>query len=310
MNKDLISVIITTYKRPGFIKSAIENCIHQSYDNVELIIVDDNGVDTSCQLDTEEAIKEYNVLSNVSYYPLDKNRGACYARNFGVEKSNGDYIAFFDDDDEWTNTKLELQYNALSKTDDKTGMVLAGQRLINGKTNQVYSSSTYTEFDKRASDLLLNFGCSFATPNPLIRKSAFKAIGGFKEELKSSQDLEFGIRMSLQFKIISIEDFCLTSIVHSGTRISTNHAGKIQGFKYILSNYHSEISSEGRTYYWQRILMHSFFGALKSSAKESAKALKELNSFSLKYYCFYLGVFIPPLRLVLKIYLGLSKSLY
>ena len=107
MSGPLISVIIPSYNRAHLINEACNSVLSQTYSNIELIIVDDCSTDKTKEL--VSSIKD----SRVHYYCLEKNSGACIARNLGIEKATGDYIAFNDSDDRWHSDKLEKQISFL-----------------------------------------------------------------------------------------------------------------------------------------------------------------------------------------------------
>ena len=92
-----LSIIIPTYGRVSKIKNAIESALVN--DAFEVIIIDDNGKGSEHQLSTERILNDYISSGKIRYYPLEKNSGAGIARNYGVDKANGKYITFLDDDD-------------------------------------------------------------------------------------------------------------------------------------------------------------------------------------------------------------------
>lgn len=107
----MISVIIPTYNRANTIGRSIRSVLSQTYQDIELIVVDDCSTDN-----TYEVIRSIGD-NRLSYVKLDKNSGACVARNKGIELAKGEYIAFQDSDDEWYPEKLEKQLAALIKND-------------------------------------------------------------------------------------------------------------------------------------------------------------------------------------------------
>lgn len=113
MEKELVSVVITTYKRRvSQIKAAIDSVLNQSHENLELIIVDDSPN----EYEYRDEVKNYceNISdSRVKYIQHEKNMGACAARNTGFSNSNGKYIAFLDDDDEWVKDKSKSSWMCL-----------------------------------------------------------------------------------------------------------------------------------------------------------------------------------------------------
>lgn len=104
----LISVIIPTYNRASTIKKSINSVLQQTYTNLEVIIVDDGSTDK-----TEEIINE--IKDPRVRLIIQKNQGACSARNTGIDAASGDYIAFQDSDDEWMPNKLDAQMQIFSK---------------------------------------------------------------------------------------------------------------------------------------------------------------------------------------------------
>lgn len=114
---ELISVVITTYGRISELKRAIESIINQTYQNLEIIIVDDN-VDLEISRQLSLIIKEFKD-NRLIYIKNEKNLGGALSRNVGIEKANGKYIAFLDDDDEYLPQKVEKQYNLFKETTDK-----------------------------------------------------------------------------------------------------------------------------------------------------------------------------------------------
>ncbi len=100
--KPFFSVIIPTYNRSSVIYRAVKSVLNQTFNDYELIVVDDGSTDdTSLLLEGFSRIKYFKTL----------NKGVSAARNFGVEKSTGQYIAFLDSDDEWLPEKLLIQFD-------------------------------------------------------------------------------------------------------------------------------------------------------------------------------------------------------
>lgn len=95
MNK-LVSVIIPTYGRALYIDTAIRSVMKQTYKDIEIIVVDDNGLGTEIQKETKKIIEKY---VNIVYIPLVTNCGGAMARNIGIRKARGKWITFLDDDD-------------------------------------------------------------------------------------------------------------------------------------------------------------------------------------------------------------------
>lgn len=159
MVKILISVIIPTFNRCGSIRKAIHSVLKQTYQDMECLVIDDGSTD-----DTETIVKTVKD-SRVRYIRYEKNRGACHARNVGIEQALGEYIAFQDSDDDWSDAKLEKQLQFLkdrgadlvfcqleSRYNDKT-TYYPSNKLKEGKVSHeqamcAFMSSTQTFFGK------------------------------------------------------------------------------------------------------------------------------------------------------------------
>lgn len=92
----LVSVIIPTYGRALYIETAIQSVIEQTYKDIEIIVVDDNGLGTEIQKATQKIVEKFD---NIIYIPLATNSGGAVARNVGISKAGGKWVTFLDDDD-------------------------------------------------------------------------------------------------------------------------------------------------------------------------------------------------------------------
>ena len=107
----LVSIIIPYYQCKDYISKSINSVINQTYKNWELIIIDDENSKSSESLLNKIKTKH----DNIKIFPTKANVGVGLARNLGIKKSKGAYIAFLDSDDYWQRTKIEKQINFLKK---------------------------------------------------------------------------------------------------------------------------------------------------------------------------------------------------
>ena len=101
----LVSVIVSTHNRADLLCETLDSILSQTYENFELIVVDDGSTDN-----TEEVVKRHSA-GRINYLKIDNWGGPARPRNIGIEKAKGKYIAFCDDDDIWLPKKLEKQIN-------------------------------------------------------------------------------------------------------------------------------------------------------------------------------------------------------
>ena len=106
-----VSVVIPTYKRPKELKRAVSSVLSQDYDDLEVIIIDDNPPESETKAATEAAVA--SMRGPIIHLKNEQSLGGGGARNRGIENARGEYIAFLDDDDEWLPGKLKPQVELL-----------------------------------------------------------------------------------------------------------------------------------------------------------------------------------------------------
>lgn len=238
--KKLVSLIIPTYSRAAYIKRAIDSVLSQTYDNIEIIVVDDNGINTENQKATEQLLSQYIEDGKILYLKHDVNKNGSAARNTGIRASHGDYLTFLDDDDELLPTKIETQVRALEQKTCYDGSYCGFQIIREGKILKRVKPTTSGNFQYE----LLTCRWSIGTgSNPLFRKSVFDDVGFFDESFIRHQDVEFLVRFFRNHKMIAIEEELIKRYIDS--RINTlNHKTLLtvkekflQTFKFDIENY-------------------------------------------------------------------------
>lgn len=183
-DKPLVSAVITTYERPTLVKRAVESVLGQTYEPLEIVVVED-GSDSAV-----DRWIEGEVEREVDYVCHADNRGLAAARNTGLDRANGDYVAYLDDDDEWKPTRIEAQVETLRNLArserESLGVLYCGAEVrgVDGGT-QAYISPT-NHGDLRTE--IMEKGASTISSSMLFPKSALEAVGGFDESLPSSID--------------------------------------------------------------------------------------------------------------------------
>ena len=113
MKEYLVSIITPSYNSSKFISTTIESVLEQTYQNWEMIIVDDLSPDNSIAI-----VKKYLPKDNrIKFLKLEKNSGPAIARNYAIKEAKGRYIAFLDSDDLWHKDKLSKQITFMQKND-------------------------------------------------------------------------------------------------------------------------------------------------------------------------------------------------
>ncbi len=201
MGRKLVSAIITTHGRLDLLKKAIESVKKQTYSNIEIIVVDDCSEDGTREWAQRE--REFTYI----YIPKNESKGGNYARNQGIINSQGEYIAFLDDDDTWDNTKIEKQVK-LIESNVKLGFVYCGYNICyeDGKMVEIIPDPQYRgDVSKKVLTYII---CT--TSSLLVRRDVLEKVGLFDEELKFWQETELIIRMAQ----VSETDFVSESLMN------------------------------------------------------------------------------------------------
>ncbi len=191
--KELVSVIIPCYNAEYFISETITSVLTQSYTNIELIIINDGSTDNS-----EKEILAFDD-NRVHYFKI-KNQGVSKARNIGVSYAKGEFLAFLDADDLFDLNNLEQKTDYLN-TYKEIGLVHSLEQIFDHITKK---NIKITEGKKGnvLNDLLeMNSTVIHSPASILMRHSLFADIGGFDENLSTSADWEFWVRVAKNTKI-------------------------------------------------------------------------------------------------------------
>ena len=236
----LVSVIIPTYSRPENIVRAINSVLDQTYRNIEIIVIDDNGIGTPYQIETENKLSNYITQRKIFYYKHDVNKNGSAARNTGIKFSKGELITFLDDDDEYKPLKIEKQVDALVNNQEYAAVYCGFQIIKKGKVLKSVQPSKQgnLQFD------LLTCKWGFGTgSNPMFKRSVFDKIGLFDDSFIRHQDLEFMVRFFREDFIYVVPDLLINRYLDS--RINVVDYTKLLDIK---EKYLSTFSKDIRKY--------------------------------------------------------------
>lgn len=199
----MISIIICTYNRADLLPKAVSSVLSQSYQDFELIIIDDASTDN-----TKDVIPDD---SRIKYYRNEVNLGISKSRNRGVSLATGEYIAMLDSDDYWLdNNKLQKQLDIINQ-DNKIGLVGTGIILVDEQGNKIKEDIFATSDDLIRERILLKN--QFAQSSVLFRKEAFS---GYDESLAVCEDLDLWLKIGKQFKLANLKEPLTAYLMHSG----------------------------------------------------------------------------------------------
>lgn len=208
----LVSVIIPTYRRPDTLGRAIESVLNQTYEDLEIIVVDDNGNGTKGREETEQFMERYISDPKIKYVKHEINKNGSAARNSGVRASFGEYIMFLDDDDEFLPCKVKAQVECMESRDESWGACYTKNIQLRGK-KIVKRSVENREGCPLVDALGRNFFIA-AGSNLMVRKVVFEKIGGFDESFLRNQDQEFLVKILQLYKIAFVDEVGLIIHLH------------------------------------------------------------------------------------------------
>jgi len=188
-NNMKVSVIITTYQQPDFLSEAIESILTQTFNDLELIVVNDDPLGQ----ETEKIVLSYND-PRIIYIKNEKNFKGAKSLNIGLRAAKGEYIAILDDDDAWiSKDKLEKQVNFLEKNPEYI-IVGTSSIHIDRKTNKEITRYT-GGFNLKNIEKFILTKVPFAHSSILCRRNAMISVGGYSEDLPRAKDIDLYIKL-------------------------------------------------------------------------------------------------------------------
>lgn len=242
LKKPKVSVIIPTHNRSELLLNSVLSVLKQTFDNYEIIIIDDHSVD-----DTK------NVVNNIGdkrirYFKNDGKNGPSVARNLGIKNAAGKYIAFLDDDDEWIPQKLEKQIHQFDSCGKNICGIYSNRLMVNKQTGKTFSDNI------GESKLKGNLLTQLLKTNPIhtstlvVRKSCLDKIGLFDEKMRYMEDRDAWTKLSMYWDFEYIPEALTKAYYHGNSHLSYNLEGQTQGRQIFLSRYHYLLKKNKKNY--------------------------------------------------------------
>lgn len=296
-HKELISVVIPTYKRSDRILKAINSVLDQTYSPIEIIIIDDNGCNEFTKT-TELKLAPYIESKQIKYIKHTTNQGGCLARNTGALSAIGKYISFLDDDDFYEPTKIEKQYNYLKVNTHLTACLCAMYR-VDEKNTSIKSNENFPR-GNTLKEAILNG--NFFTSMLMIESNAFKNLNGFSN-IPRFQDKYFIYKfLKNEYKLGILNEQLLTLVEHSSERISLTGSGKVISAIEILHLFENENQHLFTKKEWKYI-KHRYFYMKAYNLLHKKTINNRINAFKniVKTIPYYAGE-IKNLKLLFRIF--------
>jgi len=274
-----VSVIIPTYNRASYLYSAIKSVLNQTFEDFEIIVVDDASTDN-----TKQTIDKFDDR-RIYYIRHKENKGGSAARNTGIKRSKGKFIAFLDDDDMWMPSKLEKQLDLINKSLE-IGVVYSGVWIINGSGKIRGSKPPFLRGNIFPDMLKKNYVGSCSTV--LIRKECLSGIGLFDEDLSAGQDFDLWIRLAKHYQFDYVNEPLVLYRVHK-KRVSTDPYKSLRAKKLLYKKYSKELMTSFNHRkvlgFWHYVLgtYYCKCGDIGQGKKEFVKAITS-DPFSILCY--------------------------
>lgn len=210
-----VSVVIPTLHRPNFLDGAIETVLNQTYDPIEVIVVNDDSTDE----ETKSVLSEYSSDDKIIIRHNETRKGLSGSRNQAAEIAEGDYLCILDDDDRWEPEKVQKQVDIFEEESDEVGVVYTegDQRNAEGEITNTFNVS-----EDRIGDIwpqILYDWDMDPHSGHMIRASAFENVGGYDESLTHGEDWDLSIRLAKKYNFAAVRE-CLTHKIDHETNIS------------------------------------------------------------------------------------------
>jgi glycosyltransferase involved in cell wall biosynthesis len=228
----LISVVIPAYKRGHIIERAIRSILKQTYQDFEILVVDDGSKDNTASIIASLSKEE----PRIRYFCHDTNRGAQAARNTGAKAAQGEWIAFLDSDDYFTPNSLEARILVAQSKGVKV-VHSECEVLRKGESLSTYGVPPLSGYIYR--ELLTDPGPLYS--GLFIAKEALEKVGYLDEQIISYQDWDTAIRLAKYFPFAFLVEPTFIYDRRGDDTISKNIESEVKGYKQVFSKHFFEI---------------------------------------------------------------------
>jgi glycosyltransferase involved in cell wall biosynthesis len=227
--KILVTAVITTYNRPQLVRRAIRSVVAQTYEPLEIIVVED-GSESGV-----EAWLQDEGLNLVRYVRHGENKGLAASRNTGLKLASGEYVAYLDDDDEWKPEHIERQMQQLAQLPleerDRLGVIYCGHEVHFAGRSRISIAHPRNEGILR--EAIMRQGAVTLGSTCLFSKAALQKVGGFDEMLPSSIDDDIWMALAThEYEAQILDEPLVVSYEHHfRRRMTSSAASRIQGVR-------------------------------------------------------------------------------
>jgi len=212
----MVSVIIPAYNSAHYLKIALDSVLNQSFSDLEIILVDDGSTDN-----TKGLLNDYSD-ERIQYY-YKENGGLSSARNYGIERAKGKYLAFLDADDIWEHNKIEEQIKCLEEQKN-ISIVTCNFQYIDKEGRELKVFNMRARYPKDGFNLYNLLRCCFLIPSSiLMKREIIDGLGVFNEDYDGAEDIEYFLNVLEKYELGLIDKVLL--------KYRTGHSSLSRGFR-------------------------------------------------------------------------------
>lgn len=266
----LVSVVIPTYKNKESLKKSVDSVLDQSYQDIEIFVIDDNSPNTDSRKETEFVMAKYADNPRVHYIQHKENKNGAAARNTGINASKGDYIAFLDDDDIFFPDKIKKQVNYLDTHLEYDATYCYAQ---DSDKTMIKTVPYMGDVSKQ----LLLMESNMFTPSLMFRRESLLSINGFDDSFRRHQDYELLLRFfDAGYKMGCVPEVLIELGGNGQNEISGKKLEELkilffEKFNYYINKYDNEESGYAQRVYAKHYAM-VFLRYLKN--KDTSNAIR------------------------------------
>lgn len=293
-----VSVVIPTYKRSEFLRRALDSVLSQTWQDIEVIVVDDNGEGSPFRESTQKALDHYADDPRVRRVLNRKNMGGAMARNEGIAAATGEYITFLDDDDIYLPDKVQVQVEQMLANGWEMSFMDCDIRNQEGEL--VDQRRHPVDTHPKNEDLLVRHLVEPLTPTDtyMYRADALRRIGGFDDVLTAQEYLLMLKSINAGLVIGYIPQALSVQYIHDGERMSFGK-NKVSGEIYLLNvkkKFFHLLTPKQRRFIVCRHHAVLFFACLKR--REYLQALKHMVLAACTSPAIALHIFLDKVRML------------
>jgi glycosyltransferase involved in cell wall biosynthesis len=226
----LVTAVVTTYDRPEFLRRAVETVAAQTYDPIELVVVDDHS-----EIPAERVLDGHDP--DVAAFEIrrhEENRGANAARNTGIKAATGEYIAFLDDDDRWDPEKLARQIDRFRHGSDDVGLVYTGRKVVDdGEVSRIRLPA------EPPADITKALLCRnvVGTQSSVVVRADVAKRTPFDEQIPRWADLEWYVAVSTECEFAVLREPLVIYDRSADNRISDDYEMLEESYRLFVDKY-------------------------------------------------------------------------